>query len=105
MVTLTFVFDKDKVAKAGTTEDELLAQMRAHAEKYHIAEEKYGVFSKDGENALCVLGMSLPMIVEENPRYINLLKEWTLNVDGEEEDCIQSSRRWLIKHNMLCEEE
>lgn len=101
MVTLTFVFDKDKVEKAGTTEDELLAQMRAHAEKYHIAEEKPGVFSKDGEDALCELSMAVPDIVEKNPSYLDLLKEWTLNVDGDAEDCIQSSRRCLIKYGML----
>lgn len=105
MVTLTFVFDEEKVAKAGMTTDELLIPMREHAKKYNIDETAYGVFAKDGEDALCSLDMALPIIVENNPRYINFLKEWTLNVDGEEEDCIQSSRRWLIKHNMLCEEE
>ncbi len=65
MVTLTFVFDKDNVEKAGYTEDELLQPMRAHAQKYHIPETQYGVFSKDGEHALAELTMFIPRITRE----------------------------------------
>lgn len=101
MVTLTFVFDKEKVTAAGTTEEALLAPMREHAKKYAIAEDAYGVFSKDGEDALCVINMFVPQIVKKDRRYLDLLNKWTLNVDGEEEDCIQSSREWLMDHNML----
>lgn len=105
MVTLTFIFDRNKLVKAGKTEDALLAPMREHAIKYGIEETGYGVFSKDGEDALCDLSMAVTNIVEKNPRYINFLKRWILNVDGEEEDCIWPSRQWLIEQNMLCEEE
>ena len=101
MVTLTFVFDKEKVAAAGTTEDELLAPMREHAERYQISEDEYGVFSKDGEDAYCVLGMAIPQMVKRDRRYLDLLKEWTFNVEGEESDCLESSRNWLLKHNKL----
>ena len=101
MVTLTFVFDKEKVEVAGTTEDELLAPMREHAERYQISENEYGVFSKDGEDAYCVLGMAIPQMVKRDRRYLDLLKEWTFNVEGEESDCLESSRNWLLKHNKL----
>lgn len=74
MTTLKFVFNKEKVAAAGTTED-----------------------------AMCVITMFVPEIVEKNPEYINFLEKWPLNVDGEDEDCIDSSCRWLRKHNMLKE--
>lgn len=98
MVTLTFVFDKDKLEKTGQSEDELLQPMRNHAKKYQIDEKEYGVFSKDGEDALCVLSMFIPDIVDKNPKYISFLKEWTLNVDGEEEDCIHETYEWFREY-------
>lgn len=103
MTTLRFVFDKEKVAAAGKTEDELLAPMREHAAKYGIDEPEHGVFTKDGEDAMCVITMAVPMIVENDPGYINFLSKWPLNVDGDDEDCIESSVRWLTKNNMLKE--
>lgn len=103
MTTLTFVFDKERVAAAGTTEDALLAPMREHAAKYGIEETEYGVFSKDGEDAMCVVMMFGPKMLKENPEYINFLEKWPLDVDGEKEDFIDSSRRWLLRNNMLKE--
>lgn len=103
MTTLEFIFNEEKVAAAGTTKDALLAPMREHAAKYGIEETAYGVFSKDGEDAMCVITMFVPQIVMENPEYINFLEKWPLDVDGDKEDCIDSSRRWLRKHNMLKE--
>lgn len=97
MVTLTFVFDDNKVTSAGLTEDELLSPMREHAQKYGILEKEYGVFSKDGADALCVIGMFIPQITDQNPHYIDYLQEWILNVDGEPEDCIQATHRWRRK--------
>lgn len=99
MVTLTFVFNQEKVASAGSTEEELLRPMREHAKKYGISEEKNGVFSKDGENAFCVLTMIIPKLAKSNVKILNLLEQWTLNVDGEEEDCIQPSLDWFKEHS------
>lgn len=98
MVTLTFVFNQEKVASAGSTEEELLRPMREHAKKFGISEDEKGVFSKEGEDALCVLTMFIPKITDENPEYIDLLDEWTLDVDGEKEDCIQETREWMEEH-------
>lgn len=98
MVSLSFVFNKDKVEKAGYTEDELLAPMREHAQKYEILEGKYGVFSKDGEDALCVLTMFVSSMVRKNHQYIGFLDEWTLDVDGEKEDCIKETYIWYAEY-------
>jgi hypothetical protein len=100
MVTLTFIFNKDKVAKAGYTEDELLQPMREHARKYGISETEYGVFSKEGEDALCVVSMAIPQITDDNPKYLDLLDTWTLDVDGEKEDCIKETLEWLSEHEL-----
>lgn len=97
-VSLTFVFNQDKITEAGLTEEELLRPMREHAKKYKIEEKEYGVFYKEGENALCVVGMFVPDIVWENPQYMDYLTEWTLDVDGEKEDCIKDTRKWLEEH-------
>lgn len=40
MVTLTFVFNKERVNAAGLTEEELLYPMRKHAEKKKIVSPK-----------------------------------------------------------------
>lgn len=97
MVTLTFAFNKDKVKEAGCTENELLQPMREHAEKYGIEEKEYGVFSKDGEDALCVLTMFVSRITRKDRNYINYFESWTLDVDGEKEDCIAETLKWYRK--------
>lgn len=101
MITLKFVFDKEKVAAAGTTEDALLAPVREHAAKHNIVESKTGVFSKAGEDAYCVVGMIIPKVTETDLRYLDLLKEWTFDVDGEKSDCIKSCREWYQEHGRL----
>lgn len=100
MVLLTFVFNKEKVKAAGYTEDELLLPMREHAEKYGIDEKQRGVFSKDGKDALCLLSMFVPEIVERDPSYIDFLDQWTLDIDGETEDCIQETLEWYQEHEL-----
>jgi hypothetical protein len=99
VVSLTFVFNEEKVKNAGLTEEELLKPMREHARKYDISETSKGVFKKDGEHALCVLTMIIPRITKKNPWYVNLMSEWTLDVDGEKEDCIETTHRWVKESN------
>lgn len=94
MVTLTFVFDKEKVLAAGTTEDELLVPMREHAKKYGISEDEYGVFSKDGEDALCDLSMFVAKHTRIHLDYVSYFKSWILDIDGEKEDCIEDTLSW-----------
>lgn len=98
MVTLRFVFNQDKLKQAGKTEDEMLALMREHAKKYEIAEPEPGFFVKDGEDALCVIGMYIPKITRKDVHYLDYLDEWTLDVDGEKENCIEESRSWIRQH-------
>ncbi|MGN0435993.1 MAG: hypothetical protein ACI4D8_05115 [Wujia sp.] len=97
MVTLTFVFNEEKVREAGTTTDELLAPMRAHAKEYGIDEIDYGVFAKDGNKALGAIGK---YAVSVSPSFLDYLDEWTLDVNGKKEDCIEALRRCVRRHNM-----
>lgn len=97
MVTLTFVFNKDKVKEKGLTEEELLRPMREHAKKYNIAEAEHGVFVKDGEDALCVLTMFVSNVTYEDKEYVKFFDEWILDVDGEKEDCITETLKWYKK--------
>jgi hypothetical protein len=97
MVTLTFIFNKDKVAKAGYTENELLQPMREHARKYGISETEYGVFSKEGEDALCVIGMFVTSITRNDLEYISYFDCWILDVNGQIEDCISETQKWYKK--------
>lgn len=94
MTTLRFVFDKEKVVAAGKTEDELLAPMREHATRYGIDEPEYGFFTKDGEDAMCVITMFVANHTAQNLDYVSYLKEWTLDVDGDVEDCIEETLDW-----------
>lgn len=62
--------------------------------KYDIAEPEHGFFVKDGEDAMCVIGMAVPDITDANPHYIDYMDEWTFDVDGEVEDCIEETKKW-----------
>lgn len=55
MVTLTFDFDYEKMSRDGITENDMLNPMREHSKKYGISEMSKGVFTVDGENALCYI--------------------------------------------------
>ena len=87
MVTLTFDFNEDRVMEAGHTTDELLAPMREHAKKYGIDEVEYGVFAKDGINALAAMEL---YIVYASDEYLGFLDKWILNTKGSIEDCKKS---------------
>lgn len=97
MVTLTFVFDQNKIAAAGLTEDELLKPMREYARNNDISEDKQGVFTKDGSDALCLLTMFVTRITRKYLDYVSYFENWTLDVDGEVEDCISETLKWYKK--------
>ena len=42
--------------------------------------------------------MAIPLYTNMFPEYGTLLSEWTLDVDGEKEDCIQETREWFANH-------
>ncbi len=97
MVKLTFEFNKAEVAKRGLTEDKiLLSDVRDYAKNNGIAETSYGVFEKDGDEALCSIMIIADQILLDNPRYMNCLKSLELeDENGEKENCIDSVKRWL----------
>ena len=101
MVTLTFRFNEEKVEAAGLTCDELLVQMREHAEKYDIEEIEYGVFAKEGPHAVADLGMIIPRITRNNIGFVDYLDEWTYNINGRKEDCIEEARYWEGRRELV----
>ena len=62
------------------------------------AKTEHGFFVKDGEDAMCVIGMFIPEITRKDVHYLDYLDEWTFDVDGEVEDCIKESRDWISHH-------
>lgn len=105
MVTLTFDFDKEKLARAGKTEDEMLEPMRAHARKYGIEEVTHGVFQKDGEDAMCQIGMFVVEKTREDTRYVSYLNTWLFDVNGDIEDCVVSTKERYIRKGIFLAEE
>ncbi|MDD6489217.1 MAG: hypothetical protein PUG48_05320 [Clostridia bacterium] len=97
MVKLIFEFDKAEIAKAGLTEDELLAEVREYAKKNKISETSFGVFEKDGEDALCLLMMIAHNILCDRPHYLDCLKSLMLDDEGEIEDCVEIAKEWSDK--------
>lgn len=95
MVTLEFKFNEQKVAEAGYTCDVLLQPMREYAEQNGITESRYGYFEKSGEDAMCDLTNIVAEISLQSPWYIDMLDSWILDVYGESEDCIDTTRRYF----------
>lgn len=92
MVTLTFRFNPEKTTKAGYSEKELLQPVREHAKIYNINEIEYGVLAKSGKDALCTITMAIPLFIDMFPDYDKILNKWTLDEDGETEDCIHETQ-------------
>mgnify|MGYP007068184395 CR=1 FL=1 len=80
MVTLSFVFNDEKVKVSSQTRDELLEPMREHAKKYGITETGYG------EYALGAIGRYAVHMSEE---FMSCFDEILLDVNGNIEDCKQ----------------
>ena len=91
MTTLSFEFNEKKLIEDGKTKDDILRPMREHAKKYGIKEIEYGVFAKDGKDAMCVIAMFPVNHTMEDLSYISYLEKWELNIDGVIEDCIQET--------------
>lgn len=92
MATLTFDFDEKRLADDGKTAEEMLAPMRAHAKKYGIEEVARGVFQKDGEDAMCEIGMFVVRYSKKHPEYISFMNTWMFDVEGDVEDCVVEMR-------------
>ena len=86
MVTVTFKFNKEKLKEYGKTEDELLNPFREDLKPWTVSEIALGVFQKDGQDALVILDFPL-MYIRKNLYYLQLLDEWTLDIDGDIENC------------------
>lgn len=94
MVTLTFDLDYDKMKRDGISESDMLNPMRLHSERYGISETSKGVFSIDGENALCDLMIFVMKMASDSSDYVRYLRTWILTTASGSEDCKQE----MIKH-------
>lgn len=104
MVKLTFIFNKKILKREGITEDEILKEMREYANENEINETSYGVFEKEGEDAMSLLIIFASELLCKNQKYMLYLKKLELNVDGEKEDCIETTKQWLQKKGQLNKE-
>lgn len=93
MTTLTFDFNKEEVKKAGTTTDELLKDMRSYAKECGVKEVSYGVFAKDGKDAMAILIGYAVRKSDSDPDFIKYLTSWIADVNGNVEDCKVSIER------------
>ena len=93
---LIFDFNEDKVVADGLTADELLAPMRAYGKEHGIRETSYGVFEREGREAMAIVLKFVVRYSTKNPWYLDYLEHWTFNIDGRIEDCKEETLRPLI---------
>lgn len=94
MVTLTFNLDYEKMKQDGVTENDMLDPMREHSKQYGIIEKSTGVFSGEGENALCDIMIYVMKMASNSADYVKYLHTWILTTAGGSEDCKQE----MIRH-------
>lgn len=93
--TLTFHFNEEKVKASGTTTGQLLEDMRAYAEECGVTETTYGVFEKEGAEAMAVLVGYAVRKAKEDWGFYELLDSLIADVDGAKEDCKEEMRTLL----------
>lgn len=101
MDRLTFVFNEQKIQDDGLSKDAILQFARDYSKKNDIAESSYGVFEKDGEDAMCMLTFIAVNILDEETGYIDYISKLELEVNGKKEDCVESQKRWLARHSKI----
>lgn len=100
MVTLTFDLDYEKMRVDGITEYDMLNPMREHSKQYDIIESSNGVFSGEGENALCDIMIYVMKMASDSTEYVKYLHTWILTTAGGSEDCKQEMIRHYKKEGM-----
>lgn len=100
MYTLIFDLDYKKMERDGITEAHMLNPMREHSKKYGIKETSKGVFSMDGENALCALMLFIMDITEKDTSYIRYFKTWILKTPTGYEECKHQIVEYYQKDNI-----
>ncbi len=97
MVSLTFEFNEEIIKKDEVSKADLLKEMRSYAAENNIKEIKYGVFEKNGDDALATILNIATKLIRENSSYMEYIKKMELDVDGEKEDCIKETKEWLAE--------
>lgn len=94
MVSMKIVFDDAKLAMEGLSKAELLRPIDEHFEKCGAEKSGEGEYYQDGSKALCNFTMLGADIIDNNPGFVELLSEWTVDADGEIEDWIEEAYGW-----------
>ena len=95
MVKLTFDFDEKELSESRVTKDDILAYARNMALKHDISETSYGVFEKDGKDAVALLAMMGVESLRTNLEYLKYVKRVELDDEGDIDDCKESVEEWL----------
>ena len=102
MVTATYIFNEEKVIAAGKTVEEMMAPIRQMLLENGAEEIAPGVFCKDGFYAMDVI--DLPLIyIRKHLKYLDALDIWTMDIDGEVEDCKEGMINYYKKRGYALE--
>lgn len=98
MVKIVYDFNDAAIARAGTTKDELLKNIRNFVAHRDGAEEpEYGVFTLDKDENDLTLLFQVMHELEGNQKFRNMFKAVYCDVDGEISDCIDTINNFKVK--------
>lgn len=96
MATLTFDFDEKRVQEAGYTLEQIMDPIRKWMKEHKIQEVAQCKFEASDDKAIILTSLVVE-ITKRNHDFINLLKSWILEDEGETEDCIAETKKWYRK--------
>lgn len=92
MVTILFDFNEEKAEQYGYNLNEVVSEVRTYFKRNGAHETKHLFFELEGEDAMCIATSLVVDIIRKDHNFVNVMNEWILNVDGEEEDCIEFAK-------------
>lgn len=98
MVKIIYDFNDAAIARAGTTKDELLKNIRNFVAHRDGAEEpEYGVFTLDKDENDLDLMFAVSDDLKKHPQAWNLFKGVYGDVDGETDECISVLKNFKVR--------
>lgn len=101
MVTLTFRFNEDKVTNKEASVVEIMKPIRKYLFSYGAKEIGPYKFEAEGENAVSIFTSLVLKITKTDIEFINLLDAWVLDAEGEISDCIEDTKRWYLRKEII----
>lgn len=71
---------------------EVISEIRTYFRKNGAHETKHLFFELEGEDAMCIAASLVVDVIKKDHCLVNIMNEWVLNVDGEDEDCIEFTK-------------